>query len=494
MTDWYIFADLPLDIWHDIFRHLGSLGLNAVLRVCKQWNMIASDDFMWEGFFRELGQPASLWKLDQFSWKTTFEHCHGYVMLETLFMMSMNDYRSLVEWRLGVACSDAAVICESWKSIRRMIGKPALKLCSATGIIPLVVSCLQNSVAAVQFEACWTLTNLCLDSAIALRCVDAGAVPALKQLLLHSDVECVHQAMWALSNLAGVNQVACEALLTENIFSAVCAILSEALEQPATLPDTLRQQLMAIRLLGNICQKAAVPLTAQKAHCVFEPLKQLLASLLESQASDLAYLLSGLGAGGSGMIAALQHSGVLMAATEAMMTSRCVVFERAVHELLGAALKEQDLLLPADVIPMLVRLLQRTNRSARKQTCQLVAQLALNSPHLAIDSELLDVLKVCLLERMFDVMVVIAQVCVYVSLHPDGIARLLQVDILQSLCVVFTVPNGVIRALLELFEQVAAVDREYIRNALIEEDMAVVLQGLASKSDLHAAIRLAELL
>lgn len=72
-------------------------------------------------------------------------------------------------------------------------------------MIPRLVALLgATEYTGLQYEACWTLTNIASGASEHTRAlVDAGAVQALLPLMLHSDLDVRGQAVWALANIAG---------------------------------------------------------------------------------------------------------------------------------------------------------------------------------------------------------------------------------------------------------------------------------------------------
>ena len=90
---------------------------------------------------------------------------------------------------------------------RRLLSKddkPPVNKVIKAGLIPILVSKLEDKLVQMKFEAAWALTNVASGTAEQTLCVAKnGAIPKMVNLLMEDDDEVVDQAVWGLGNMAG---------------------------------------------------------------------------------------------------------------------------------------------------------------------------------------------------------------------------------------------------------------------------------------------------
>ena len=145
--------------------------------------------------------------------------------------------------------------------------RPPIQQCVDAGIIPRLVELLHyHEHPEMQYEACWTLTNIASGSTEQTAAVvDACAVQALIPLMTSADLDVRGQSVWALANIAGDSPACRDYVLRMGAMQPLLAIL--------TGPNpSVRIQRDATWMLSNLCRgkdapwdiiSAAVPVLAR---------------------------------------------------------------------------------------------------------------------------------------------------------------------------------------------------------------------------------------
>ncbi|CAI4225679.1 unnamed protein product [Auanema sp. JU1783] len=102
---------------------------------------------------------------------------------------------------------DIATQLTAVQQARKMLSSdrnPPIDDLIASGILPVLVTCLDNTDVNLQFEAAWALTNIASGTSDQTQAVvNSGAVPRFLNLLSSGNMNVCEQAVWALGNIIG---------------------------------------------------------------------------------------------------------------------------------------------------------------------------------------------------------------------------------------------------------------------------------------------------
>ncbi|CAH1245192.1 KPNA4 [Branchiostoma lanceolatum] len=115
--------------------------------------------------------------------------------------------QTLAEIVQNATSTDVSVQLTAVQAARKLLSSdrnPPIDDLINSGILPILVHCLNNENASLQFEAAWALTNIASGTSQQTQAVvNAGAVPLFLGLLESPHQNVCEQAVWALGNIIG---------------------------------------------------------------------------------------------------------------------------------------------------------------------------------------------------------------------------------------------------------------------------------------------------
>ena len=117
------------------------------------------------------------------------------------------DKTNLIEIVVQAQSPDPEVKMSAVTHARKLLSSdrnPPIDDLISSGILPILVDCLNSPNSTLQFESAWALTNIASGTSDQTRAVvQAGAVPHFLDLLKSSNMNVCEQAVWALGNIIG---------------------------------------------------------------------------------------------------------------------------------------------------------------------------------------------------------------------------------------------------------------------------------------------------
>ncbi|CAJ0931841.1 unnamed protein product, partial [Mesorhabditis belari] len=112
--------------------------------------------------------------------------------------------QSIIEMAKG---DDPEKVLAAVQQARKMLSadrNPPIDELLRSGLLPVLINCLNSPMANLQFESCWALTNIASGTSEQTRAVvESGAVPVFLELLSSPHMNVCEQAVWALGNIIG---------------------------------------------------------------------------------------------------------------------------------------------------------------------------------------------------------------------------------------------------------------------------------------------------
>jgi len=135
------------------------------------------------------------------------------------------------------------------QAARKILSKnknPPIDELIRSGIVPVLVACLQSRRPLLEFEAAWALTNIASGNSEQTRTVvKYGAVPLLIELLSSVHIHVCEQAVWALGNITGDGPTCRDYVISLGIIPPLLSFVN-----PNT-PVSLRGELLSVHILST---------------------------------------------------------------------------------------------------------------------------------------------------------------------------------------------------------------------------------------------------
>ncbi|XP_078613988.1 importin subunit alpha-3-like [Branchiostoma floridae x Branchiostoma japonicum] len=215
--------------------------------------------------------------------------------------------QTLAEIVQNATSTDVSVQLTAVQAARKLLSSdrnPPIDDLINSGILPILVHCLNNENASLQFEAAWALTNIASGTSQQTQAVvNAGAVPLFLGLLESTHQNVCEQAVWALGNIIGDGPQCRDYVISLGVVKPLLSFINP------TIPITFLRNVTWV--IVNLCRNKDPPPHIDTIQEILPALNVLIHHTDINILVDTVWALSYLTDGGNEQIQMVIESGVV---------------------------------------------------------------------------------------------------------------------------------------------------------------------------------------
>ncbi|KAF2879179.1 hypothetical protein ILUMI_26997 [Ignelater luminosus] len=277
------------------------------------------------------------------------------------------DSMSSEEILQGLMSPDETIQFNATQACRKVLSRernPPIDHMIRSGVVPRCVEFLTHSNnPALQFEACWVLTNIASGTTEQTKAVvQEGAIPKLQTLLTSPRADVVEQAVWALGNIAGDGPATRDLVLSSNCLTNLLHLIEK--DPPISL---LRNVVWTI---SNLCRNKNPPPDFNMVKPALYYLARLLCHADKDVLADACWALSYLTDGSNEKIQAVLETGLVNHLVQLLRNTEISVLTpalRAVGNIVTGTDQQTDMVINAGALDILGLLLQHNRLNIVKE-------------------------------------------------------------------------------------------------------------------------------
>ncbi|ENN81701.1 hypothetical protein YQE_01907, partial [Dendroctonus ponderosae] len=228
----------------------------------------------------------------------------------------------------GMINPDESIQLQATLSCRKILSRernPPIDQMIRLGVVPRCVDFLsKDHNPALQFEACWALTNIASGtSEQTAAVVHEGAIPKLQLLLKSPRIDVVEQAVWALGNIAGDGALTRDMVLASGVLPEILRLINAD-----TSISLMRNAVWAV---SNLCRNKNPAPDFERVRPILPTLALLLSYTDKDVLADSCWALSYLTDGSNERIEAVLEAGLISRLVQLLTSNESTVLTPALR-------------------------------------------------------------------------------------------------------------------------------------------------------------------